>query len=125
MQLIFYTLLKGVKKLLVMSLSDLLMQYQSECLEAFRSSAKISKPFEKVLMETLKLRFSVKVEMQHLLDLVHFFTFTCHGSLNLWLICKVNEQVGGHAPKSGAAASLARAFLIRFYRFLGGYELEF
>lgn len=32
--------------------------------------------------------------MQRLLDLVHFFTFTCHGSLNLWLSYKVNEQVG-------------------------------
>lgn len=41
--------------------------------------------------------------------------------LNLWLSCKVNEQVGGHAPKSGAAAGLARAIFIRFYRFLGGY----
>lgn len=35
-----------------------------------------------------------------MLDLVHFFTFTCHDSLNLWLSCKVNEQAGGDAPKS-------------------------
>ena len=56
-----------------------------------------------------------------MLDLVHFFTFTCHGLLNLWLSCKVNEQVGGHAPKSGAAAGLARAFFYKVYRFLGGY----
>ena len=32
-----------------------------------------------------------------------------------------NEQAGGYAPKSGAVAGLARAFFIRFYRFLGGY----
>jgi hypothetical protein len=39
------------------------------------------------------------METQRLLDLVHFFAFTCHGSLNLGLSCKVNEQVGGYAPK--------------------------
>lgn len=31
------------------------MQYQSECLEALKSTAKINKPFEKVFMDTLKL----------------------------------------------------------------------
>lgn len=31
------------------------MQYQSECLEALKSAAKINKPFEKVFMDTLKL----------------------------------------------------------------------
>lgn len=79
------------------------------------------------------------METQRLLDLVHFFTFTCHDSLNLWLNCKVNEQAGGDAPKSivpqalplqkwvhmlrkeGAAVGLVRAFFIRFYRFFGGY----
>lgn len=30
-------------------------------------------------------------------------------------------RLGGHAPKSWTAAGLARAFFIRFYRFLGGY----
>ena len=35
------------------------MQYQSECLEALKSEAKISKPFEKVFMDTLKLFMAV------------------------------------------------------------------
>ena len=42
-----------------------------------------------------------------------------------WAAKLTNKWVGGHAPKSGAAAGLARAFLIRFYRFLGGYALIF
>ena len=39
--------------------SNLLMQYQSECLEALKSAAKVSKPFEKVLMDTLKLFMAI------------------------------------------------------------------
>ena len=35
------------------------MQYQSECLEALKSAAKISKPFEKVFMDTLKLFMAI------------------------------------------------------------------
>ena len=35
------------------------MQYQSECLEALKSVAKISKPFEKVFMDTLKLFMAI------------------------------------------------------------------
>lgn len=35
------------------------MQYQSECLEALKSEAKISKPFEKVFMDTLKLFMAI------------------------------------------------------------------
>lgn len=42
-----------------MSSSNLLMQYQSECLEALKSAAKISKPFEKVFMDTLKLFLAI------------------------------------------------------------------
>ena len=42
-----------------MSSSNLLMQYQSECLEALKSEAKISKPFEKVFMDTLKLFMAI------------------------------------------------------------------
>ena len=42
-----------------MTSSNLLMQYQSECLEALKSAAKISKPFEKVLMDTLKLFMAI------------------------------------------------------------------
>ena len=42
-----------------MSSSNLLMQYQSECLEALKSTAKISKPFEKVFMDTLKLFMAI------------------------------------------------------------------
>ena len=38
-----------------MTFSNLLMQYQSECLEALKSASKVSKPFENVLMDTLKL----------------------------------------------------------------------
>lgn len=42
-----------------MTSSNLLMQYQSECLEALKSAAKVSKPFEKVLMDTLKLFMAI------------------------------------------------------------------
>ena len=35
------------------------MQYQSECLEVLKSAAKISKPFEKVFTDTLKLFLSI------------------------------------------------------------------
>ena len=35
------------------------MQYQSECLEALKSAAKVSKPFEKVLMDTLTLFMAI------------------------------------------------------------------
>ncbi len=35
------------------------MQYQSECLETLKSAAKISKPFEKVFMDTLKLFMAI------------------------------------------------------------------
>ena len=74
---------------------------------------------------------------RRLLDFVHFFTFTCHGLLNLWLSCKVNEQVGGYAPKSivpqtiflqkwvhmlrkgGAAVGLAHAIFVRFLPLFG------
>ena len=35
------------------------MQYQSECLEALKSAAKINKPFEKVFMDTLKLFMAI------------------------------------------------------------------
>ena len=42
-----------------MNSSNLLMQYQSECLEALKSAAKINKPFEKVFMDTLKLFLAI------------------------------------------------------------------
>ena len=42
-----------------MTKETLLMQYQSECLEALKSAAKISKPFEKVFMDTLKLFMAI------------------------------------------------------------------
>ena len=42
-----------------MSSSNLLMQYQSESLEALKSAAKISRPFEKVFMDTLKLFMAI------------------------------------------------------------------
>ena len=35
--------------------------------------------------------------------------------------CPICSHLGGNAPKSGAAAGLARAFFIRFLPFLGGY----
>lgn len=35
------------------------MQYQSECLEALKSAANVSKPFERVLMDTLKLFMAI------------------------------------------------------------------
>lgn len=43
-----------------MNSSNLLMQYQSECLEALKSAAKINKPFEKVFMDTLKLFLAIR-----------------------------------------------------------------
>ena len=42
-----------------MTSSNLLMQYQSECFEALKSVSKVSKPFEKVLMDTLKLFMAI------------------------------------------------------------------
>ena len=42
-----------------MSSSNLLMQHQSERLEALKSAAKINKPFEKVFMDTLKLFMAI------------------------------------------------------------------
>ena len=42
-----------------MTSSNLLMQYQSECLEALKSASKVSKPFEKVFMDTLKLFMAI------------------------------------------------------------------
>ena len=36
------------------------MQYQSECLEALKSAAKINKPFEKVFMDMLKLFLAIR-----------------------------------------------------------------
>jgi hypothetical protein len=38
-----------------MTKETLLMQYQSECLTALKSAVKISKPFEKTFMDTMKL----------------------------------------------------------------------
>lgn len=35
--------------------------------------------------------------------------------------CPFRSRLGGNAPKSRAAAGLARAFFIRFLPFLGGY----
>ena len=57
------------------------------------------------------------MKTQRLLDLVHFFAFACHGSLNDWLSCQDNEQVGSYASKRRAAAGLAHAIFIWFYRF--------
>ena len=42
-----------------MTKETLLMQYQSECFEALKSVSKVSKPFEKVLMDTLKLFMAI------------------------------------------------------------------
>ena len=42
-----------------MTYSNLLMQNQSECLEALKSAAKISNRFKKVLMDTLKLFMAI------------------------------------------------------------------
>ena len=38
-----------------MTRESILMQYQSECLEALKSVANIRKPFEKVFMDAMKL----------------------------------------------------------------------
>ena len=49
-----------------MASSNLLMQYQSESLEALKSAAKVSKPFEKVLMDTLKLFMAIPSKVNFL-----------------------------------------------------------
>ena len=38
---------------------SILMQYQSECLEALKSVANIRKPFEKVFMDAMKLFMAI------------------------------------------------------------------
>ena len=42
-----------------MTSSNLLIQYQSECVEALKSAANVSKPFEKVFMDALKLFMAI------------------------------------------------------------------
>ena len=42
-----------------MTKETLLMQYQSECLTALKSAVKISKPFEKTFMDTMKLFMAI------------------------------------------------------------------
>ena len=42
------------------------MQYQSECLEAIESAAKINKPFERVFMDTIKLFMAIPVKVNFL-----------------------------------------------------------
>lgn len=49
-----------------MASSNLLMQYQSESLEALKSAAKVSKPFEKVLMDTIKLFMAIPSKVNFL-----------------------------------------------------------
>ena len=42
-----------------MTRESILMQYQSECLEALKSVANIRKPFEKVFMDAMKLFMAI------------------------------------------------------------------
>ena len=42
-----------------MTRESILMQYQSECLEALKSVANIGKPFEKVFMDAMKLFMAI------------------------------------------------------------------
>ena len=60
-----------------MTSSNLLMQYQSECLEALKSASKVSKPFEKVFMDTLKLFMAIpgKVNFLQMGRYSEFFNF--------------------------------------------------
>ena len=46
-----------------MTRESILMQYQSECLEALKSVANISKPFEKVFMDAMKLYMAIPVRI--------------------------------------------------------------
>ena len=62
------------------------MQYQSECLEALKSAAKISKPFEKVFMDTLKLFMAItgKVNFLQILSFSFLYTYnSCFSTLAL------------------------------------------
>ena len=45
--------------LLIMTMESILMQYQSESLEALKSVANIRKPFEKVFMDAMKLFMAI------------------------------------------------------------------
>ena len=47
-----------------MTRESILMQYQSECLEALKSVANIGKPFEKVFMDAMKLFMAIPGRMQ-------------------------------------------------------------
>ena len=51
--------LEATHPLLIMTRESILMQYQSECLEALKSVANIGKPFEKVFMDAMKLFMAI------------------------------------------------------------------
>ena len=48
-----------------MTIESLLMQYQSECLKALKSTAIIRKPFEKVFMDAMKLFMAIPYRHLH------------------------------------------------------------
>ena len=68
------------------------MQYQSECLTALKSAVKISKPFEKTFMDTMKLFMAIpdcikKLQKNQLRSCL-FFTFYCKFSKKTTTKCK-------------------------------------
>ena len=108
------------------------MQYQSECFEALKSVSKVSKPFEKVLMDTLKLFMAIpgKVNFLQMGRYGEFSEQTYRNNFeneafdwfafNEYLVRKVlNGKFLAIAvdpsflPKSGKEDALDRTFLVR------------
>lgn len=108
------------------------MQYQSECFEALKSVSKVSKPFEKVLMDTLKLFMAIpgKVNFLQMGRYGEFSEQTYRNNFeneafdwfafNEYLVRKVlNGKFLAIAvdpsflPKSGKKDALDRTFLVR------------
>ena len=57
-----------------MTNNNVLTQYQSEALEALRSAANLGKPFEKVIMDTLKLFMAIP-DKKTFLNILSFARF--------------------------------------------------
>ena len=53
-----------------MNTDNLLMQYQSEALEALKSMTNLGKPFEKVIMDVLKLFMAIPDKIRNCLNFI-------------------------------------------------------
>ena len=60
-----------------------------------------------------------KMETQRLLDLVHFFAFTCHGLLNYWLSVNGNQKCSDFGKmicsKIGNNGTMFSATRVQYY----------